>query len=389
MRLLPLLPPLLLAVALLSSAWTAPPIDAPRSSADTTYNDPGYSRDTVGFYPTGDTTYAATAQVGDWTWKTLEGMACRDGSPTGYAIRTAPATATQKARRSVLFWLEGGGACFDWTSCYATPVRKGPAEFAEAIASKGDKGIFSDRASNPFAEWNVVYVPYCTGDVHAGNNPNGQVDRHPRQRFVGRNNIDLVLDDLEAFVPRMRRFVLAGHSAGGYGTLMNWQHVQARVPLPVDAYSDCAGLPDDTLALSAWTMDEWVAKWGLERPSGCGPECDEPGSLKHWLAAAAASMPANRLAIVGNRYDGIMRGFVGHDEDCQYGCQVDSLSYDDGLFRLREVLPQNVGTFYRTSDDHCISFSTFFEAETDDNVRLTDWLRDAERGDLYHTPSGQ
>lgn len=58
------------------------------------------------------------------------------------------------------------GACFSAETCapendlYQSAITEGPN--AEGMFD------FSDRR-NPFADHSIVYVPYCTGDVHLGN----------------------------------------------------------------------------------------------------------------------------------------------------------------------------------------------------------------------------
>ena len=49
------------------------------------------------------------------------------------------------------------------------------------------------NAENPFADWYQVFIPYCTGDVHWGNNTETYVPEmgdpitiHHRGKVVGR-----------------------------------------------------------------------------------------------------------------------------------------------------------------------------------------------------------
>ena len=90
---------------------------------------------------------------------------CRDGSSTGFGIN--PSNASKK----LMIFLEGGGACFNAVTCLVNP-----SAFSGNNYTGSSAGIFN-RAdiANPVKDWNFVDVPYCTGDVHAGNNPNGSV----------------------------------------------------------------------------------------------------------------------------------------------------------------------------------------------------------------------
>ena len=101
-----------------------------------------------------------TAAPAAWTKVEPRGdCQCADGSAFSLWVREANP-------QKVVFYLQDGGACFSAETCapendlYKTRVDDGPA---------GERGIF-DFADprNPFADHSVVYVPYCTGDVHIG-----------------------------------------------------------------------------------------------------------------------------------------------------------------------------------------------------------------------------
>jgi hypothetical protein len=106
---------------------------------------------------------ATTGASTDQGWKrVVPGGDCRcsDGSKFSFWVREANP-------KKVIFYLQGGGACFSAKTCapdshlYQTRVNEGPA---------GEGGIFDfANERNPFADYSVVYVPYCTADVHIGN----------------------------------------------------------------------------------------------------------------------------------------------------------------------------------------------------------------------------
>jgi hypothetical protein len=72
-----------------------------------------------------------------------------------------------------VFFLDGGGACFDARTCAFTGLGTGGEAvydwsiFGEDPAS--EDGIFNfARADNPFLDYSFIYVPSCTGDSHLG-----------------------------------------------------------------------------------------------------------------------------------------------------------------------------------------------------------------------------
>src|SRR5262249_42792206 len=91
-------------------------------------------------------------------------------------------------------------------------------------------GIFdTTHNDNPFLNWNQVYVPYCTGDVHFGTKTNVVVDATNMptpQQFVGHLNMQKFVARLVPTFPTAERVVLTGASAGGFGAGLNFGMVQ-------------------------------------------------------------------------------------------------------------------------------------------------------------------
>jgi hypothetical protein len=92
-----------------------------------------------------------------WTWVDVPGTSCGDGSPTGVAMNPGDGP-------GLLVFLNGGGACFDYLSCFVAQIAGsgsfGRADF-EALASARFPGSILDRsdASNPYRAMSLVFVP--------------------------------------------------------------------------------------------------------------------------------------------------------------------------------------------------------------------------------------
>jgi hypothetical protein len=108
-----------------------------------------------------------TAAV-DQQWKKVApggDCECADGSKFVFWERRADPT-------KVVFFLDGGGACFDAETCAFTGFGAGGEEtydwkITDDPADEG--GIFDfARADNPFRDYSFFYVPSCTGDAHLG-----------------------------------------------------------------------------------------------------------------------------------------------------------------------------------------------------------------------------
>ena len=102
-----------------------------------------------------------------WTFIPFPDSSCDDGTPTGIGVNLAASAP------GVLIYLNGGGECFDYNTCYvlnsATHGPFGATQFTQ-IASNGFAQSILDRnlAGSPFAAWSHIFVPYCTGDLHTG-----------------------------------------------------------------------------------------------------------------------------------------------------------------------------------------------------------------------------
>lgn len=106
---------------------------------------------------------AANAQ----TWQTIQSggdTVCSDGSPYSFHIKPGD-------QDKLFIFLNGGGACFSSQTC---DEREGNQTFVpRADLPQNDprmhKGVFDlANPNNPLADWSMVFVSYCTGDVHLG-----------------------------------------------------------------------------------------------------------------------------------------------------------------------------------------------------------------------------
>lgn len=167
-----------------------------------------------------------TAPSEQWTWVDFPDALCANGSPTGIGVNL-----TSKSSRVVIY-LEGGGACWSDLTCYtimsAANFSTGytGTQFMSDATTLSAKGGFFDRtaAENPFKDYSYVFVPYCTGDIHAGNN----VYKYPSgtAHHVGFANMTAFLQRIVPTFPGADRVILAGSSAGGFGAAYNWWQAQ-------------------------------------------------------------------------------------------------------------------------------------------------------------------
>jgi hypothetical protein len=257
-----------------------------------------------------------------WTWYQIPGAICRDGSPTGFYVRYTTSD-------RLVIYLEGGGVCSSPGFCGYNPanvnqVLAGDAQQAittigGAIAGRQQPGIFgffeTGNAANPFRDWNMVYVPYCTGDVHFGARPNATIPGLAQpQQFVGYSNMQkFIARIVPTFKNQVSRVILTGASAGSFGAGLNLSLVQ-------DSFGDSAlvdvlmdsGVPFADQYMPVCMQQRWRAAWGLNE--ALPPDCTEcrradGGGLLGLADFMMRKHPNTRLAAISSIEDEIMRLF--------------------------------------------------------------------------------
>ena len=206
-----------------------------------------------------------------------EGAVCADNTQYRYF------TKHRKDSQNVLVLFEGGGACWNWETCtaaagslgalgvdcvmdkhnnpdsekhcisenyadtyYPLPSTISPellASFQAMIpkwASVSIEGVSIDTVLplansggqgtekiSPMHDWNLVFVPYCTSDLYAGNKVAGYVNPEDPEdvvtfRHVGLTNSRIVAEELNEMFPTIPEFAMNGCSAGGAGVMATY-----------------------------------------------------------------------------------------------------------------------------------------------------------------------
>lgn len=236
-------------------------------------------------------------------WNPVQGMVCADGSPTGIGVSAG-------AANRVLVVLSGGGACWSEASCDpSTPRSFGAGDFG--IVSLFTASTIFDRAlpGTPFADWTMVFVPYCTGDVHAGADVTRTYGARGTWRHHGRANLDAALSRIASAMPSAEKVVVSGSSAGGFGSLLAYDLARARWPAASKIYLvDDSGPTFVGSDLPQAIRDAWWTSWNLD--ASVTPLC--PGcraDLSELWTALHAAHPADRLSLLTSTQDATMIGF--------------------------------------------------------------------------------
>jgi hypothetical protein len=328
------------------------------------------------FKPTGE---ALTGSDKQWKWYAFPDSKCRDSSMAGIGI------SLNSASKKVMLYLEGGGACFDSGTCASSPAN---------ISSQSPTatGLF-DRAqsANPVRDWNYVYVPYCTGDVHIGDASDVMIDGVTgKNQFVGRRNLEAFLNRIVPTFASADQVLLTGVSAGGFGASSNAEFVQwAFGTIPVTMIDD-SGPAMSNKFIPICMSDLERTKWGLDNTilKLCGSDCPAGGDFsvdyaKH-VAKLAASM-SGAAGLIESNQDQVIRWFygVGTDNgknDCKGALvttPMDAMLFEQGLLEYRMLMKDiypTFSTYYPASTQHTWLGGASLYTQTTANVKMIDWV---------------
>lgn len=235
-------------------------------------------------------------QDGDTThylFEPADGPICLRGGEYWMSIRGGDADPGE-----LLIYLQGGGAC--WSElCQAFESLDDPAVPESGMLNRSLPG-------NPFADWNVAYLPYCDGSLFAGDIDIDDDDDNIADRFHhGLVNLSASLDVAHERFPDAQRIVLAGSSAGSYGVhianmLVRSLWLEAEIIVVADAGVGI-GKPGDFEFIPA-LLTEWRILQLI--PDECS-ECitDHITNLPRWQLKVDPNM---RFAAIASYDDAII-----------------------------------------------------------------------------------
>lgn len=274
-----------------------------------------------------------------WRFVPLAGTKCAAGAQSGMGY--APGASDE-----LVIFVQGGGACWNNGTCRPSVFQWGPVcgygngvclwdaaggtqplaafvshpnpfpadgggAFPSELASVKNSLLFQRREENPLRNASYVFVPYCTGDLHAGDSTatfqvKADLFAQPvsvTHHFHGAQNMNVILADLRARHAAVRVVWLIGVSGGGYGAQLNLHRVRAAFPeAEVHLLADSAPM----VATNNWRA--WNTAWNTQLPPGC-TDCADAG-LPAVLATQLAAVPtSSRVGLLAFQEDAVITRF--------------------------------------------------------------------------------
>lgn len=235
--------------------------------------------------------------------------------------------------KKLLVYFDGGGACWDSNTCITGALTPLPAYVPELRPNNNPAtmgGLFDlVNPDNPYRDWSMAVIPYCTGDVHWGSKdtaytdytgavtgtPGGQVTIHHRgfdnflyvrswlQKRYGKNARH------EGNEEGLKKLLVTGSSAGAYGAVLDFPHLRLAFP-EAKAYvlaDGGAGVVTDGFLQQA-VQD--LNRWGAQQ------------NIAHWIPGmdALPSTPADRFFPL---YYAALAGYYPQDRFSEYNTHWD------------------------------------------------------------------
>lgn len=273
-----------------------------------------------------------------WRFVPVAGSKCARGAQAGIGYNVGSST-------ELIIYLQGGGACWNTGTCQPSVQQWGPicnygsnnvclwnaaggtqplaalvshpdpypadggGAFPSELASVASSLLFARRPENPLRDATMVFVPYCTGDLHAGDAVRTyQVKADlfaqptPRQHhFAGAANLDAYFAWLRTQHPTVQRIWFIGVSGGGYGVSLNLGRVKRAFP-----EAEVHLLADSAPMIPSAHWNAWASAWNLQLPQGC-TDCD--AGLPETMDFTIDTEGDSRIALLAYDPDNVITPF--------------------------------------------------------------------------------
>ena len=297
------------------------------------------------------------------------------------------------ASDKLLLYFQGGGACWDklTTEAGLCTTTASPAESSAIFCREGCP------SANPFSEYTIVHVLYCSGDAHIGNTVRDYDDKDGDPvTQVGGLNVQSALDwiiDQDDYFTRFSSLLLMGCSAGSLG-VQAWA-TEALLQLG-DAYGyDGAAVVPDSYAgvFPPGTEGTTIKDFGACYPEGVlafdeslQQACEDGNmDLPTMTSAAMSTFPDVPFAFINSKDDEVQISYyVAIAETFNTSAAIDPAFYYEQvneIFGGYAVEHANVVEFIVQSDQHCYTPNAhFWTADvTSSNgggtgITMLDWL---------------
>jgi hypothetical protein len=301
-----------------------------------------------------------TSAPGQWSWVDVPGMLCGNNTETGIGVNLSSTS------NDIVVYFEGGGACWDVTTCFQTQTAIHIQDGYGSATFAGDENVFPFKRTDtgtPLATPTYIWIPYCTGDLHGGSNvaTYSALGQTKNVSHVGATNAQAAVDRIVAAIPDAGHVWVTGSSAGGFGATLNFHRFTTAWPdAQIDLLQDSAPF----VPLQA-NYGAWQAQWKLQFPPDCtGCTTDFRAVVK----AVTADHPAARVGLLTYDDDAVIKLFFG------YGVGDSLLPYINGLL-ADDYTAANTQAYVLVGTSHTMLGQLNADVSAaPGSVKLSDWV---------------
>jgi hypothetical protein len=301
----------------------------------------------------------------------------------------------------LLMYYYGGGACWDTGTCVLQTCTQIANPTPPGLGGSG----FGDLTDpdNPFKDWHVVQVPYCSCDIHLGDNA---VDYPPLPPFLPGKHVEHRGYDNAKLAEKWARehflnpsdMFVTGSSAGSYGAMVHGVHLsEAYVATSINVMGD-GGNGVATQEFMDDNFNNWGAMHNLpDVPRIAGVPSSEM-TIPLILTAAASHYPGVNWSNYSTAFDGGGGGQTGfynvmlhpenplgamvnwHNASCQFNQTMRQQASDTAAAAALEN--DNYRYYIATGSRHTgFGSPRVYDDETGGVPPLVDWINAMIDGD--------
>jgi hypothetical protein len=326
------------------------------------------------------------------TWEEIQpaGLVCGNNTPYKFWVNYS------NKSDSLVVVLEPGGACWDYDSCTGKDGIRGAANVDGLpddhyqLAPFISPFLNPDNEDNPSRDWNYVYIPYCTGDVHTGNVVATYTDSTTGDSIQfhhdGHATIEYVTSWIDQNFIHMPKMLVTGCSAGGVGSIVNYHFLRNGVHAAEQGYMlDDSGpvFPDAPGGYSTPMHQKIRQAWNLDSLTPdmpAGFTLDDMGTLN---TAIADEFPHDRLATTFFERDynfsiySYQRFYNNPSKDQIMMMWAADQQLLTSLYATRKNLYYFLPYWRPVNDSHCTTLFNFAGSDIEDhNMTLAQWVND-------------
>jgi len=304
--------------------------------------------------PTGSETLHGVANIAEgsvvYDFDPKDGPVCMRGAHYQVSV-------LDQGSKNLVIFMQGGGACVS-VLCSATTEAT-----PRGVPTNGVLDIHDN--DNPVADWNIVYVPYCDGSVFGGNNDFVDTAKPDEVRLHhGQRNFAAALDLALEHFPHAEKVLLAGSSAGGWGTVYHRALVRTQYPDAQLTVMNDSGI--GFMVNSQLVVDEW-GLGGRYRPPSC-EACQTPLHMSEFVQYELGHDPGLVVGDFSSWEDSvIMRFTLNSDPAAFHALLREQTDIPAGAF------PERYKRFIITGSQHTSLQRGFHETQIN-GVSIAQWL---------------